>query len=617
MDQNSDKNNSPHSKDQPDVFCNSMDLDTPCMIIGMYWKNVYLHIQIRNFEDKRFFLKSPKGKIVSLPLKQTLLENACRSKDEVQAEIVLNVTTVKDRTFLENERYRLIYFERGTSGFDIDEMCTLDEQQMLEYKNCILNEEVAYKLDDLSRVFRYLGLSYAYTIDFNPYTHNNRDMHLQLNSAFMMLNSRYMKLQNPRISFSLVGFLKRILLRFKWQIIRVVYRALCLAYKLLPKKKTRILLLTEVKDKIDGNLLALFEKLHEMGLKNSFDVDVSARVMIGRENSYASWFRTLRKIAKSDYIFVDNFAPILAEINLDSRVRLIQLWHAGVGFKAVGYSRFGKSGSPHPTRSIHRRYSQVLSPSESLIHVYAEVFGVEEEAFIPVGLPRFDNFFDTQRQKTFRDNFYAKNPELVGKKLILFAPTFRGKGQADAYYDYAKIDFEKLAQFCGEEYVVALKMHPFITRDTIEEFEAFCTKNPEASAEEIKERRGRIKPDISIYGGRIVDLSKGYDINELFHLSDILITDYSSAYYEFSSLRRPILFFTYDRALYENVRGVHQGVKESAPGKVCDSFDELLNALQIEDFDIEKTEQFADTQFYGEQATAGGATERLIREVLL
>jgi CDP-ribitol ribitolphosphotransferase len=92
-----------------------------------------------------------------------------------------------------------------------------------------------------------------------------------------------------------------------------------------------------------------------------------------------------------------------------------------------------------------------------------------------------------------------------------------------------------------------------------------------------------------------------------------LITDYSSAFYEFSILRHPILFFTYDRIIYENVRGVHHRIKDGAPGKVCDTFDELMTALETEDYELEKTISFADDNFPDE---LDGATDRVIDTVL-
>ena len=62
-------------------------------------------------------------------------------------------------------------------------------------------------------------------------------------------------------------------------------------------------------------------------------------------------------------------------------------------------------------------------------------------------------------------------------------------------------------------------------------------------------------------------------------------------------MKRPVLFYTPDRELYELSRGVHRSVRESAPGKVCDTFDELMEALENKDYEIEKIYQFVKDNF--------------------
>ena len=75
-----------------------------------------------------------------------------------------------------------------------------------------------------------------------------------------------------------------------------------------------------------------------------------------------------------------------------------------------------------------------------------------------------------------------------------------------------------------------------------------------------------------------------YKLNDLFYVTDILITDYSSCFYDFLLLGRPVLFFTYDRAVYSATRGVHRPISKVAPGTICDNFDQLLDALKNENY---------------------------------
>ena len=134
----------------------------------------------------------------------------------------------------------------------------------------------------------------------------------------------------------------------------------------------------------------------------------------------------------------------------------------GEGFKSVGYSRFGKDGSPFPMGSCHKAYTWALTGAPNLIKVYEEVFGIEKEAFLPTGMARLDHFLDPDHINSVKERFYGQWPQLSGKKVILFAPTFRGTGQKDAWYDYSRLDLKQIYDYCGQDTVFLVKMHPFV-----------------------------------------------------------------------------------------------------------------------------------------------------------
>ena len=154
--------------------------------------------------------------------------------------------------------------------------------------------------------------------------------------------------------------------------------------------------------------------------------------------------------------------------------------------------------------------------------------------------------------------------------MILFAPTYRGKNKVDAYYPYELINFEKLYQLCGDEYVVLFKMHPWVNEDIV-----------------IEEQ----------YQDKFLDVKCYPNINDLFYIVDLLITDYSSNIFEYSLMRKPMLFFAYDKIQYAFSRGFHRPYEESAPGKVCYTFEEILNAIEQKDFEYEKVEQYIEHHF--------------------
>ena len=65
------------------------------------------------------------------------------------------------------------------------------------------------------------------------------------------------------------------------------------------------------------------------------------------------------------------------------------------------------------------------------------------------------------------------------------------------------------------------------------------------------------------YESRIFNFKDYPNINYLYYITDILITDYSSNYYEYALMNKPMLFYTYDREIYELTRGVHRSVKDT------------------------------------------------------
>ena len=82
--------------------------------------------------------------------------------------------------------------------------------------------------------------------------------------------------------------------------------------------------------------------------------------------------------------------------------------------------------------------------SERLIKVFQEVFPLDREAFYPVGMPRLDGFLDRKNIESFKEGFFRDYEYLKGRKLILFAPTYRGSEQKEAYYDYSMIDLKRI-----------------------------------------------------------------------------------------------------------------------------------------------------------------------------
>lgn len=550
-------------------------------IVRMQWERIFLHIDIESdcSEKAKFVLALFKRVIVNQKKvlkkgEKPILELQINDMVEIEPvsqqgytySFVLNMAAVKGREFLDNGQWRIAAIV--SKGFCVTSVTT----------------ELGYHLDEMTRVFRYGRGKYAYNLSFSLTCFDGENLELYFNNYFMIMNKKWRKRKYIKEAFTFSGKLNRFYMFFVIRLIRIFYHTVAF---LTPKTGKRILFMTETKNYLWGNLKYIDDRLKARGLDKEFILTYSCRKAVGEHTSILSWVKTVFNVARQDFVFVDDYAPLFGFFKLSKKTKLIQVWHAGEGFKSVGYSRFGKDGSPFPSESCHKAYTYALTGSKNLIKVYEEVFGIERDAFLPVGMPRLDDFQEEEKIAQFRKAFYEKYPKLKNKKVILFAPTYRGTGQRDAYYDYDQLDLEKIYDFCQNEYVFLVKMHPFV------------------------------KEHISIpikLKDRIFDFGDYPDINELYYITDLLITDYSSNYYEYALMKKPVLFFTYDRHMYELTRGVHRSVKECAPGKVCDTFEEMMEALKTGDFEEEKIEQFVKENF-GEYD--GHACDRVIDRILL
>ena len=336
-----------------------------------------------------------------------------------------------------------------------------------------------------------------------------------------------------------------------------------------------ILFMSDASEHLSENLQCVYERMCERGLDKQYNIKFSLtnRACLNSENKLKRLYKNIKKLTAfslANVIVIDDAVSILNWIILDKRQKVVQVWHSGAGFKCIGYARWGALNAPG-CFSNHRQYTYFVSDSEALAEDWAILAGILKEQVIPTGMPRLDKFLDSDHRATFEKEFRNKYPLLNGKKIILFAPTYRGANQSKAYYPYAQINFSRLYDFCvTKNYVVLFKMHPFV-------------KEPVP----IEESQKKVFFDFTDYKS----------INDLFYVADLLITDYSSCMYEYSLVNKPMLAFAFDEAQYSSAHGFPRPYEENIPGKLCNSFDELMEALENNDYQYEKHEQYIKKYF--------------------
>ena len=372
--------------------------------------------------------------------------------------------------------------------------------------------------------------------------------------------------------------------RFRRGIFRAAYR---IARRVARRTGRRILFASDSRADLGGNLQVVWERMVERGLDRQYEMLTLFKPSIADHRSFRDRFRMPWLLATADVVLVDDYMPVIYRID-DPEVRIIQLWHASGAFKTVGYSRVGKPGGPSPFSRIHKNYTHAIVSSDHDVPFYAEAFGIPEARVVPTGIPRMDRFFDEGARAAGREAALAAFPAARGRTTILFAPTFRGDPRT-ATYPHDMIDFEGLHALAVEQdAVVIFKMHPFV-REPV--------------------------PIPGPFGDRLIDGTRtSVDVNDLLFVVDLLVTDYSSIVFEFSTLGRPMLFFAYDLDEYIAERDFYVPFEEFVPGRIVRTFAELLDAIRREDYEAEKVGEFARRHF---DHLDGTSTDRVIDELVI
>ena len=146
-----------------------------------------------------------------------------------------------------------------------------------------------------------------------------------------------------------------------------------------------------------------------------------------------------------------------------------------------------------------------------------------------------------------------------------------------------------LKENIGDEYVLLLRTHQYISD----------------------------RLDTTGLEGFAYNVSQYDDISELYLISDICITDYSSVFFDYANLRRPILFYTYDIEKYKNqLRGFYIDMMSEVPGPLLYTNEEVLEAIKnIDQIEEEYKERY--DQFYNRfcHLDDGNASKRCVERV--
>lgn len=292
--------------------------------------------------------------------------------------------------------------------------------------------------------------------------------------------------------------------------------AFYLFFRLFPKEN-KILILSRQADTPSEDIELLSKELEK-----STKVLVLCRRIpesIKGKAAYAAFsVRQIKEIAVSRAVVTDGHCPVISLIN-NKKTPVLQIWHAAGAVKKFGYCAIGKADG-HSQREaksfkMYRNFDVIFVGSCACRKQMAPAFGCDESKCIVSPLPRMDKIL--YEAENSRKRIYGAYPALKGKRVLLYAPTFRNHSDMNAY-------FKNMADAAQEQgFVLLIKAH--VNTDTSD-----MPKN--------------------------ALLAEGFSCTELLSVSEAMVTDYSSVVFESALAGVPIYLYRPDLEEYKERQGL-------------------------------------------------------------
>lgn len=320
----------------------------------------------------------------------------------------------------------------------------------------------------------------------------------------------------------------------------------------IPVNKNKITFISYFDNELTGSFKLISQELKRRNndYKLVFIIKKFNNALIQKFYYLINFARQTYYINTSAIVILDGNNFPACNIKKKKNTTIIQMWHACGGIKKFGYD-------------VNRRfdiknYDYIYVAGDEFKKTFSSAFKMEQSSILSMGVSKTDLLYNKEVMEEYKEELNNKYPQLKDKKVILYAPTFRGDGAFDI--QYVDLDLEYIQRCLGDDYVILYKMHPFLEKISLENKCNECIINV-----------------------------NNVDIYKLFSVADILISDYSAIIFDFSILEKPIILYTPDLEKYEKERGFYYDYCEFAPGPICFDEKDLINVISEKGFDIDKS----------------------------
>ena len=312
-----------------------------------------------------------------------------------------------------------------------------------------------------------------------------------------------------------------------------------------------------------GNPKSIYEEILNQGLDKeikcvwSFD-QTNTEIKGNAKKVKRSFFKFLYYSLRSGAWVFDS--RHLYYLRKNKKTKYIQTWH-GTPLKKLGLDMdyIDMSGN-QDIKQYHDDFRKNTSLWQYLIsqnsyssEIFRHAFDFKGE-MLEIGYPRNDILINKNNAEDI-DEIKTRLNIPKDKKVILYAPTWRD----NEYYEKGKykfateMDFDQMKSELSDEYVLIVKFH-YLVKENI---------------------------DWSKYDDFVIECDADWDIQELYLISDMMITDYSSVMFDYSLLKRPMIFYAYDLENYKNnLRDFYFDMINEVPGPICLTNDEMIGFIK-------------------------------------
>ncbi len=329
-----------------------------------------------------------------------------------------------------------------------------------------------------------------------------------------------------------------------------------------------------------------FRLLREELLKRERNLNIQAVCsrITGDEKGGAFRFakdmlKSMSLLASAEVAVLDAYWPAVSLLSHKRSLTVIQMWHAMGKIKKSGYQTLGKESGRDESLAklmkMHEGYDYIIAGGKAWNRFYCESFSVTEDRLLNYGLPRTDYILETA--ETNRKRFFSNYPELTGKKIIIYAPTFR-----------------RGIELTWQELVYGLS--------DIENATVLVMPHPNQNI--------ALTEDMS---GKGIYMPNEFKTVEVLAAADYLITDYSAVAVEAALLNIKTLYFVPDFEEYTEKNGMNINLFDEMPGLVFRDASPICETVASDTYPEDKLENYRK-KFLPEEL--GFSTEKIASLIL-